>query len=179
LAFLSIGTFDAWRCVTALILAAIMDGKRCRRRGGLFVVIYLASRHLPGLWALSLLAWARQREQLLPPVPLASASQPYLSERRVTAEKPIRPSRVWLLRGNLNYFSERRTSRGRALLRALHSNTTTRSHTCFLPRIHRRISKHTACHTPILSHALRAFAHCIAHDCYSQGKNVIAQFRES
>ena len=45
-------------------------GKRCRLREGFFVMIYLASRHLTGLWALSLLAWARTTRAIVSRVPL-------------------------------------------------------------------------------------------------------------
>lgn len=75
MAFLSAGTFGAWRCATALMLAAIVIDKRCRRRGGLSLMIYLASRHLPGIWALSRCSHGPGgREQSLVARPLSQLS---------------------------------------------------------------------------------------------------------
>lgn len=177
LAFLSAGTFGAWRCATALMLAAIVIDKRCRRRGGLSLMIYLASRHLPGIWALSRCSHGPGgREQSLVARPLSQLS---LKRTRCDGQRSRQGRVQWLLRGNFNYFSERKEEvklRVAVAVHSKHNNSLPRLFSTTHPPLHLRAYCSQYTHTLLRSPSL-----CKSHRTHRnpQGKHVIAQVRDS
>ena len=143
------------------MLAAMVVDARCRQRGRLLLMIYLASRHLPGLWALSRCSHGPgRREQSLVARPLSQLS---LKRQRCDGREADKAEFSGFCGETLIIFQSAKKKSGCALPWLFTSNTTTHSHNCFLPRIHRCILKHIVRSTPILSCALRAFANRIAH----------------
>ena len=141
-------------------LAAIVVGKTSRRRGGLFVMIYLASRHLPGLWALSRCSHGPgRREQSLVARPLSQLS---LKREMCDGREADKAESSGFCGETLIIFQSAKKKSGCALPWLFTSNTTTHSHNCFLPRIHRCTSKHTACRT-LCSSALSGLLQIALH----------------